>query len=1318
MADKEKEKEKEIEIEKNMSDSSDEEDYSSIKQSTYDPKTSDRIICVELENNQHILVSYTEKSTIKDLIISLLNRHEYKLLNQDRNIILNSLSHLTAFDLNLCFYDDVKPVQENKVSEDVLVDHLHFLGLLKNYRAPFLVLKLNFAPIKYTYSSEIKRQRLKEIDDTKYNQYSIYYDFLPRMVRWVPNALLAHPEVENYYARNKKCYNDFIPYRRNKLTCEDDNIDWFIYDKESINFLHEMSKKEFKDFAGLRYINGKLFFEDKCVFEEDKNNNSSIISQDKKDKKEDKIIASFSIEYYKGQTGNSFTKKVEINPKTTALKIIETMLSKLSMMDDQIKFDPKTKILKVRSQNDYVFDLNEPLINYTYINECLKMNLLPEYIILDNPLLVKKEGQTSNAMSVSPPSESYKMSATPTNFVRTIEKRNTSNTSAELTSGGKNDLENIALHIPSLNKINNDVLKPSIVLDKCVNKKKTSGGSLDDLINSIDKEIENNLKKEFKENSNDKNDLEDNFDELFNKENKDINYRENLYNNTFLKDQQNMFLRVSNGNGSLYFQKKKKSKNIQNNIKKNIFLKPKEETQKNMSDKSSKKNTLNIKPLINPYYLHVSKVIRPFSILIRSADINYDFGTSEAEPIVLLFKFDLFCSSTQIGSSKQIRWVTKNGVRNPLFNKRIYFDISYSQLPNVCSVLFRVKYIPPNTTKQVKKKDIIFWANYRLFDQNDKLKVGLHKVNLNEREVCDDVYYFFSDNPNEQKSNKIYFEIENFVCPLVNKVRYTDEDNTKNEEPQLELDNEQLLKILKIDDKSPFDDLNHSEKNILWRNRYGIAKMNSLIPKLFLSCDYNNPNANKEFRKITKLITDLTLVQAIELLSGKYINEIVRNFAVSYLKKASISDIKIYLLQLVQALKYEKNIDNALARFLLETAIAHPITIGHEFFWHLRAEMYNQEVQKKFGLYLEVFVNKISLHLYKIFKDEDLMLKTLITYAEKVKINQPKEERDRIFKQDLTSLNELYKQKRKEISLPLNFKLRVKSLIVDKCRIMKSKKKPLWLTFENADPLGDPIVCMLKCGDDLRMDMVTLQLFQAMQTIWFDNGLKVKMSLYKVLCTGYMQGMLEMVTNSETLANIHVQEGGAIKQLFVMASVLNWIDKNCKIVSPAEAKENFLISNVAYCLATFVLGVGDRHNDNIMMKKNGELFHIDFGHFLGHFKYKMGIKRERAPFVFTRQFQYVLGGDDSPLFKSFKEKLNKGYSILRKNKDVLVTLLRMLLCTGIPELNEKSLKFLETSLALKKSEKEATDFIQKKLYESMDSVSTKLNFAIHIVANK
>ena len=137
-----------------------------------------------------------------------------------------------------------------------------------------------------------------------------------------------------------------------------------------------------------------------------------------------------------------------------------------------------------------------------------------------------------------------------------------------------------------------------------------------------------------------------------------------------------------------------------------------------------------------------------------------------------------------------------------------------------------------------------------------------------------------------------------------------------------------------------------------------------------------------------------------------------------------------------------------------------------------------------------------------------------------------------------------------------------------------------------------------------------------------------------------------------------------------------------------------------------------------MIKKNGELFHIDFGHFLGHFKYKMGIKRERAPFVFTRQFQTVLGDDNSKLFLEFKKKLERGYVILRNNKEAIVTLLRILLCTGIPELNEKSLKYLEGTLAMKKNDKEALVYLDKQLADSLDSVSTKLNFAIHIVANK
>lgn len=51
---------------------------------------------------------------------------------------------------------------------------------------------------------------------------------------------------------------------------------------------------------------------------------------------------------------------------------------------------------------------------------------------------------------------------------------------------------------------------------------------------------------------------------------------------------------------------------------------------------------------------------------------------------------------------------------------------------------------------------------------------------------------------------------------------------------------------------------------------------------------------------------------------------------------------------------------------------------------------------------------------------------------------------------------------------------------------------PLWLVFENGDPHGKSIYLLYKYGDDLRQDMLTLQMIRIMDKLWKDNGMDLR----------------------------------------------------------------------------------------------------------------------------------------------------------------------------------------------------------------------------------
>ena len=155
--------------------------------------------------------------------------------------------------------------------------------------------------------------------------------------------------------------------------------------------------------------------------------------------------------------------------------------------------------------------------------------------------------------------------------------------------------------------------------------------------------------------------------------------------------------------------------------------------------------------------------------------------------------------------------------------------------------------------------------------------------------------------------------------------------------------------------------------------------------------------------------------------------------------------------------------------------------------------------------------------------------------------------------------------------------------------------------------------------------MLTLQMIQLMDVLWKQEGLDLRMTPYGCLSTGDKTGLIEVVMHSDTIANIQLNKSNmAATAAFNKDALLNWLKSKNPGDALEQAIEEFTLSCAGYCVATYVLGIGDRHSDNIMIRETGQLFHIDFGHFLGNFKTKFGINRERVPFILTYDFVHVI----------------------------------------------------------------------------------------------
>lgn len=670
----------------------------------------------------------------------------------------------------------------------------------------------------------------------------------------------------------------------------------------------------------------------------------------------------------------------------------------------------------------------------------------------------------------------------------------------------------------------------------------------------------------------------------------------------------------------------------------------------------------------------------------------------------------------------------ENGA-NATWNEFLDFDLRVADIPRMarlCLVIYGVTSSPQKKPKKKKEETIpVAWVNTTLFDYQGKLRQGPMKLfawpvpetmadQLNPVGTVvsniDTVTSVSLEIAFSSYSHPVIYPTFDKIAELAAKVTDYDIFGGANDSV--------LQQLRQIVNREPLAPIFEQEKELVWQRRIDCREhFPHALAKLLCCAKWNS---NKDVAMMQILLQTWPKLEpevALELLDYTYADKEVRKIAVRCIEKMSDSEIQQYLLQLVQVLKYESYLDCDLAEFLLGRALKNQ-HFGHELFWLLRAEMENPEVSVRFGLMLEAYCRGAPTHMKSLQHQAQALSKMKAVTELLQLIDREKKEKG------LATMKELLRQKTyqgalSKISSPLNPRYKLRNLNVDQCKFMDSKMRPLYLVFENMDELGDLVRIIFKNGDDLRQDMLTLQLFKIMDRIWQNEGLDLGMIPYGCLSTGSSIGMIEVVHQAETIAKLQKKKG--MTAVFAKECIWNWFkDYHSTEDELNEAVRRFTLSCAGYCVATYVLGVGDRHSDNIMVKNTGQLFHIDFGHILGNFKSKFGVRRERVPFVLTDHFVHVISlgkGKETDEFREFKQLCEDAFLILRRKGPLLINLFVMMLSAGLPELRSlDDIGYLRKTLLLPVSEDDALrDFRSKFDHAINNSFSTTMNWFAHNV---
>jgi len=251
---------------------------------------------------------------------------------------------------------------------------------------------------------------------------------------------------------------------------------------------------------------------------------------------------------------------------------------------------------------------------------------------------------------------------------------------------------------------------------------------------------------------------------------------------------------------------------------------------------------------------------------------------------------------------------------------------------------------------------------------------------------------------------------------------------------------------------------------------------------------------------------------------------------------------------------------------------------------------------------------------------------------------------------------------------------------------------------------------IFKVGDDVRQDMLALQLISAFRSIFNSVGLDVFVYPYRVTATGPGCGVIDVLPNSVSRDMIGREAVNGLYEYFV--SKHGGEDS----IRFQEVRTNFVKSMAAYSIISYLLQFKDRHNGNIMVDDAGHILHIDFG-----FCFDIapgGVKFERAPFKLTQEMVDVMGGSKtSQPYRWFEELCVKAFLACRPHSEHLAHMVMVMLDSGLPCFKPTTIKNFRERFALEKTEGEAADHVRDLVRKSHGNRTTTVYDEFQLLTN-